>query len=105
VQDGFGSVRREVMYNELVLVGPDDDPAKINGTHNAIVALHKIAEAKAPFVSRGDKSGTDAAEGGLWVEIGGRPRTAVGVRVVAVVIVEMVERIVVRSCSSGAARD
>jgi tungstate transport system substrate-binding protein len=73
VQNGFGSVRREVMYNEFVLVGPEDDPAKISGTHDATAALRKIAEAKALFISRGDTSGTDAAERRLWIEAGGRP--------------------------------
>jgi len=73
MQKGFGSVRREVMYNDFVLVGPKDDPAKINASDNAIDALHKIAEARALFISRGDLSGTDAAEQRLWTEAGGRP--------------------------------
>ena len=73
MQNGFGSVRREVMYDDFVLVGPGDDPAKINGTHDAVAALRKIAEVKAPFVSRGDISGTDAAEQRLWTDTGGRP--------------------------------
>lgn len=73
MQNGFGSVRREVMYDDFVLVGPGDNPAKINGTHDAVAALRKIAEVKAPFVSRGDISGTDAAEQRLWTEAGGRP--------------------------------
>jgi tungstate transport system substrate-binding protein len=73
MQNGFGSVRREVMYDDFILVGPGDDPAKINGTHDAAAALRKIAEIKAPFVSRGDLSGTDAAEQRFWTEAGGRP--------------------------------
>ena len=71
-RDGFGSVRREVMYNDFVLVGPNDDPAKIDATHDAVAALHEIAAAGARFVSRGDLSGTDAAEQRLWTEVGGR---------------------------------
>jgi tungstate transport system substrate-binding protein len=73
---GFGSVRREVMYNDFVLVGPRDDPAKIDATHDAVGALHKIAAAKARFVARGDLSGTEAAEERLWAEAGGLPKAA-----------------------------
>jgi tungstate transport system substrate-binding protein len=73
VQNGFGSVRREVMYNDYVLVGPEDDPATIAGAHDAAPALRKIREAKATFISRGDVSGTDAAEKRLWTETGARP--------------------------------
>lgn len=73
MQNGLGSARREVMYDDFVLVGPEDDPAKINGTHDAPAALRKIAEAKALFISRGDMSTTDNAERRLWTEAGGRP--------------------------------
>jgi tungstate transport system substrate-binding protein len=73
LKKGFASVRRDVMYDRFVLVGPEDDPAKIDGTHDVLVALRKIAEAHAPFVSRGDDSGTDAAEKRLWDDAGGRP--------------------------------
>jgi tungstate transport system substrate-binding protein len=73
VQNGFASVRREVMYDRFVLVGPEDDPAKIDGTRDVRVALRKIAEAHALFASRGDGSGTDAAEKRIWDEIGERP--------------------------------
>lgn len=71
MRDGFGSVRREAMYNDFVLVGPKDDPAKIDATHDAVAALRKIAAARARFVSRGDLSGTDTAEQRLWAEAGG----------------------------------
>jgi tungstate transport system substrate-binding protein len=70
VADGFGIGRREVMYNDFVLVGPSADPAKVDGGHDVVVALRKIAAAKAPFVSRGDDSGTDKAEKRLWQEAG-----------------------------------
>jgi tungstate transport system substrate-binding protein len=73
MQNGFGSLRREVMYDDFVLVGPEDDPAKIKGTHDAPAALRRIAAVEAPFISRGDRSGTDAAEQRMWAEAGGRP--------------------------------
>ncbi len=66
VAEGHGIGRRGVMYNDFVLVGPKSDPAKVAGGHDIVVALQKIESAKAPFVSRGDKSGTHAAELRLW---------------------------------------
>jgi tungstate transport system substrate-binding protein len=69
VADGFGVGRREVMYNDFVLVGPRGDPAGIDGGHDIVVAFGKIAAAKAGFVSRGDDSGTDKAEKRLWQEV------------------------------------
>ena len=68
VADGFGVGRREVMYNDFVLVGPKSDPAAVDGGHDIVAALAKIAAAKAGFVSRGDDSGTDKAEKRLWQE-------------------------------------
>ena len=62
VAEGFGVDRRDVMYNDFVLIGPKSDPAKVSGGKDIAVALKRIADAKAPFVSRGDKSGTHAAE-------------------------------------------
>jgi tungstate transport system substrate-binding protein len=62
VAEGFGIDRRDVMYNDFVLVGPKTDPAKVAGGKDIAVALKKIADTQAPFVSRGDKSGTHAAE-------------------------------------------
>lgn len=62
VAEGFGVNRRDVMYNDFVLVGPKSDPAKVAGGKDITTALKRIADAKAPFVSRGDKSGTHAAE-------------------------------------------
>jgi tungstate transport system substrate-binding protein len=70
VADGFGVDRREVMYNDFVIVGPAADPAKIRGAKDTVAALKKIAAAKAPFASRGDKSGTHAAELRFWKEAG-----------------------------------
>jgi tungstate transport system substrate-binding protein len=76
MQNSFGSVRREVMYNDFVLVGPRYDPARISGTNDAVAALRKIATARTRFVSRGDMSGTDAAEQRLWAEAGVHPNAA-----------------------------
>ncbi len=69
VGEGFGVNRLEVMYNDFVLVGPKDDPARIAGK-DLNEALRTIAAAKAPFVSRGDRSGTHAAELRSWKDAG-----------------------------------
>ena len=66
VAEGFGGPRRHVMFNDFVLVGPAADPARIAGLRDTNDALRRIAEARAPFVSRGDRSGTHAAELRLW---------------------------------------
>ena len=78
VADGFGVKRFEVMYNDFVLVGPKSDPAKIAGTKDIVAACRKIAAAKAPFASRGDRSGTHAAELRLWKASGIDPATGKG---------------------------
>lgn len=70
VADGFSAKRLPVMYNDFVLVGPAADPAKIAGGKDTAAAFRKIAEAKAPFASRGDKSGTHLAEMAFWKEAG-----------------------------------
>ena len=66
VADGFGVDRREVMYNDFVVVGPAGDPAAISGMDDAAAALARIAAARAIFVSRGDDSGTNRAERRIW---------------------------------------
>jgi tungstate transport system substrate-binding protein len=66
VADGFGVQRFEVMYNDFVLIGPKADPAKIKGGKDIVAALKAIDAAGSVFVSRGDKSGTHAAELALW---------------------------------------
>ena len=66
VQDGYATKRYEVMYNDFVLIGPKSDPAKVGGGKDIQAAFQKIATAQAPFVSRGDKSGTHAAELRYW---------------------------------------
>ncbi|MBX3665403.1 MAG: extracellular solute-binding protein [Burkholderiales bacterium] len=70
VAEGFGVQRFEVMYNDFVLVGPKADPAKVAGGKDIVDAYKKIAAAGAPFASRGDKSGTHAAELRLWKAAG-----------------------------------
>jgi tungstate transport system substrate-binding protein len=67
--EGFGVKRQEVMYNDFVIVGPEADPANARGK-DVTAALRKIADAKAPFVSRADKSGTHAAELRYWKAAG-----------------------------------
>ncbi|HWT55053.1 MAG TPA: extracellular solute-binding protein [Rhodocyclaceae bacterium] len=64
--EGYGVKRYEVMYNDFVLIGPKDDPAKVAGGKDITVALKRIEESKSSFVSRGDRSGTHAAELRLW---------------------------------------
>ncbi len=66
VEDGFSTKRYEVMYNDFVLIGPKSDPAKVGSGKDIQSALQKIATAQVPFVSRGDKSGTHAAELRYW---------------------------------------
>ncbi len=66
VAEGWGGPRFDVMYNDFVIVGPADDPAGIAGRTDAVAALRAIAEAGAPFASRGDDSGTNKAELRLW---------------------------------------
>jgi tungstate transport system substrate-binding protein len=78
LNEGFGVDRREVMYNDFVLVGPKNDPATIGGSKDIVAALKKIAESKAPFASRGDKSGTHAAELRLWKVAGVDPESGKG---------------------------
>jgi len=76
VEDGKMSNRRLVMYNDFVIIGPADDPAKIKGLPKAVDALKRIAESQSRFVSRGDKSGTHVLEQGLWKQAGLEPRGA-----------------------------
>ena len=75
VAAGFGVDRRDVMYNDFIIVGPASDPAAIAGMTDAPEALRRIAESHAPFVSRGDGSGTHKAELRLWDAVGGAPQS------------------------------
>lgn len=66
VRSGFGVGRREIMYNDFILVGPMDDPARINGVDDVVEAMKRIRDQRAIFVSRGDESGTHKKELQLW---------------------------------------
>ena len=73
VADGSGIDRRDVMYNDFVIVGPGSDPAHIRGLKDAREALRRIAQTAAPFASRGDDSGTNRVELRLWKSAGVQP--------------------------------
>ena len=79
VADGFGIKRLSVMYNDFVLIGPKADPAGTRGT-DIVAALKRISAANAPFISRGDKSGTHAAELRFWKMADLAERTGRGYR-------------------------
>ncbi len=70
VAEGHGGPRRAVMFNDFVIIGPAGDPARVNGLRDSVEALRRIAAARAPFISRGDRSGTHAAELRLWQQAG-----------------------------------
>jgi tungstate transport system substrate-binding protein len=73
VAEGHGVNRRDVMYNDFIIVGPAGDPAGIKGSRNVLQAMKKIADSKVKFVSRGDNSGTDQMEKAYWKEVGAKP--------------------------------
>ncbi|UCG26292.1 MAG: substrate-binding domain-containing protein [Chloroflexota bacterium] len=73
MEEGHGSRREDVMYNDFVILGPEDDPAGIAGMTEAAAALAAIAQGEAPFVSRGDDSGTHTKEKAIWGEAGVEP--------------------------------
>jgi len=78
IAEGNGVGRRDVMYNDFILIGPKSDPAKVAGGKDIVAAFKKIQAAQAPFVSRADKSGTNAAELRLWKIAGIDPVTGRG---------------------------
>jgi len=73
VAEGYGVARHEIMYNDFIIVGPEDDPASVRGLQDASKALEKIAAADATFVSRGDDSGTHKKELAIWQQVGREP--------------------------------
>ncbi len=75
---GHGVSRQEIAWNDFVIVGPGTDPAHIAGNKDVVAAFRTIAAAKAPFVSRGDNSGTDALEKRLWKAVGLDPAVGGG---------------------------
>lgn len=78
VEAGYGTKRADLMHNDFVVVGPPGDPAGVAGMTDIDGALQKIAEAQAPFASRGDDSGTHKAELRLWEQAGVDPSQASG---------------------------
>ena len=78
LDDGNGVNRKQIAWNDFIVVGPNDDPAHIAGGQDAKEALTAIADTAAPFVSRGDKSGTNALELRLWKAAGIDPKTGAG---------------------------
>ncbi len=74
VKEGYFVNRHDVMYNDFIIVGPPADPADIKGLKSAVEAFRKISAAKAPFVSRGDNSGTNKKEIKIWKEAGMTPK-------------------------------
>ena len=74
VAQGYGVNRRDVMYNDFIIVGPAGDPAGIREMKGDVLkALRKIVDTKAKFISRGDNSGTDQMEQAYWKQVGARP--------------------------------
>ena len=80
IDDGNGINRRQIAWNDFIIVGPQSDPAHVVGTHDAAPALKAIAAAKAAFVSPGDRSGTNALEPRLWKVADIDPKTGAGSR-------------------------
>jgi tungstate transport system substrate-binding protein len=74
VEEGFFVNRHDVMYNDFVIIGPPNDPAKIKDLKSATEAFKKIASSGSPFVSRGDKSGTHTKELAIWKQAGIDPK-------------------------------
>jgi tungstate transport system substrate-binding protein len=73
MDEGHGSTRRQIAWNDFIIVGPSADPAHVKGGSDSVAALKSIAMSQAPFVSRGDKSGTNAAELRIWKLAGQTP--------------------------------
>ena len=78
VAQGYGQYRQDVMYNDFIVIGPQDDPAGIATKDNASAALKAILQAQTPFASRADNSGTHKAEKRLWQMVGLNPKPASG---------------------------
>ncbi|MXR51499.1 solute-binding protein [Halovenus sp. WSH3] len=73
LREGYGVNRRDLMFNDFVVVGPPSDPAGINGMDSVTEAFRRIAETESPFISRGDNSGTHTKELTIWEEAGIEP--------------------------------
>ena len=73
VAEGYGVNRRDVMYNDFIFVGPENDPAGLKGSKDVLASTKKIAVTKAKFISCGDNSGTDQMERAYWKQVGTQP--------------------------------
>lgn len=71
---GHGTLRRDVMYNDFIIVGPTSDPAKVSGSKDVLAALKTIASSSSKFISRGDNSGTDQMEKSYWKQLAMEPK-------------------------------
>lgn len=78
VAEGWGIDRRDVMYNDFIIVGPKGDPSKVKGTTDVLEAFRRIAAGSTPFISRSDKSGTHSAELRFWKDAGVDPKAWAG---------------------------
>lgn len=78
LDEGHGINRRQIAWNDFIVVGPDADPAHVKGGRDAVAALAAIGKAGATFVSRGDRSGTNALELQLWNAAGIDPKSGAG---------------------------
>jgi len=73
VKEGYGVNRRDLMHNDFIILGPESDPASVRGMKDAAQAFRKISSSKAPFISRGDDSGTNIKELSIWKAAGVTP--------------------------------
>ena len=78
VAEGFGIERRDVMYNDFIIVGPKADPSRVKATSDVVEGFRRIAAGTTPFISRSDKSGTHAAELRFWKDAGVDPKAWAG---------------------------
>ena len=78
IDEGHGANRRQIAWNDFILVGPDSDPARVRGGQDAVAAFKAITAVGAPFVSRGDRSGTHALELRLWQAAAIDPKSGAG---------------------------
>jgi tungstate transport system substrate-binding protein len=78
IGEGHGVNRRQIAWNDFILVGPDSDPAGVKGGHDAVAAFTAVAASKTAFVSRGDRSGTHALELRLWKAAALDPKSGAG---------------------------
>lgn len=78
VDEGWGVERRDVMYNDFVVVGPKNDPSHLKGAKDTVEAFKRLVQGSTPFISRGDKSGTNAAELRFWESAAIDPKTFAG---------------------------